>query len=306
MLRWGYPRDEFIETGNWSPQLYIRESRRMVSDYVMTQADCENRTEVTDGVGMAAYTMDSHNCRRIVVEEDGRMMVRNEGDVQIGGGLPYPVSYRSIIPAQGECRNLLVPVCLSASHIAYGSIRMEPVFMVLAQSAALAASEALSSGDVHKVDVSALQKRLAEDPLFDGTPVEILVDDVSIDTAGLVGWERITRRGGYGSSYLANTDPGATVRFTLKGAGKGRYRVYTYCHRPTVATPEFIQFYLFNGEQVAQMSIAKADIRIEGQTSGEWIALGEADFTGGEAWIEVGSPKTGTVVADAMLLVPAE
>lgn len=127
MLRWGYPKDEFVSTGHWTPQLYIREARRMRGEYVMTEANCTGRVTVTDGVGMAAYTMDSHNCGRLVVQG----MVRNEGDVQIGGFGPYPVAYRSIIPKAAECGNLLVPVCLSSTHIAYGSIRMEPVFMVL-------------------------------------------------------------------------------------------------------------------------------------------------------------------------------
>lgn len=135
MLQWGYPKDEYTDNGHWSPQLYIREARRMVGEYVMTQANCTGAVKVTDGIGMAAYTMDSHNCERIVV----RGMVKNEGDVQIGGFPPYPISYRAIIPKVNECNNLLVPVCLSASHIAYGSIRMEPVFMVLGQSAAVAA-----------------------------------------------------------------------------------------------------------------------------------------------------------------------
>ncbi|RYY55089.1 MAG: FAD-dependent oxidoreductase, partial [Chitinophagaceae bacterium] len=135
MLRWGYPKDEYTDNGGWSPQAYIRETRRMVGLYVMSQANCEGREVVEDEAGMAAYTMDSHNCQRIVVNG----MVKNEGNVEIGGFGPYPISYRSLVPKKEECTNLLVPVCLSASHIAYGSIRMEPVFMVLAQSSAVAA-----------------------------------------------------------------------------------------------------------------------------------------------------------------------
>jgi len=103
---------------------------------------------------MAAYTMDSHNCQRLLVKKDGKYIVKNEGNVEIGGGLPYPISYRSIIPKEEECKNLLVPVCLSASHIAYGSIRMEPVFMVLAQSAAIAAAEAINTGSVQTVGIA--------------------------------------------------------------------------------------------------------------------------------------------------------
>ena len=139
MLQWGYPRDEYEAYENFTPQLYVREARRMVSDVVMTQHHCQGKIVADDVAGYAAYTMDSHNCRRVVVNG----MVKNEGDVQIGGFGPYPISYRAVVPARQQCTNLLVPVCLSASHIAYGSIRMEPVFMVLAQTAGLAAVQAI-------------------------------------------------------------------------------------------------------------------------------------------------------------------
>ncbi len=137
--QWGYPKDEFLTSDHFTPQLYVRESRRMLGRYVMTQANCESRTDVDDAVAWGAYNMDSHNCGRYVVNG----MVKNEGDVQIGIPKPYKVSYRAITPKETECSNLIVPVCLSASHIAYGSIRMEPVFMVLGQSAALAACQAI-------------------------------------------------------------------------------------------------------------------------------------------------------------------
>jgi hypothetical protein len=159
--RWGNCRDEFPENKGWSHQLYVREARRMVSDYVMTQHNCQGRAKVDDAVGLAAYTMDSHNVQRYV---DHNGHVRNEGDVQVGGFPPYPIAYRSLVPKQSECTNLFVPVCLSASHIAYGSIRMEPVFMVLGQSSATAASMAIDSNvDVQQVDTAKLQAKLLED-----------------------------------------------------------------------------------------------------------------------------------------------
>lgn len=159
--RWGLARDEFTDNGNWPYQLYVREARRMVSDYVMTQHNCQGRRVAEDSVGLAAYTMDSHNVQRYV-DEDGR--VRNEGDVQVGGFPPYPISYRAIVPKQSQCTNLLVPVCLSASHIAFGSIRMEPVFMVLGESAATAAVQALEEGvDVQAVEYDRLAERLRRD-----------------------------------------------------------------------------------------------------------------------------------------------
>jgi FAD dependent oxidoreductase/NPCBM-associated, NEW3 domain of alpha-galactosidase len=158
----GLPRDEFADTGGWPHELYVREARRLVSDYVMTEHDCRGTRTAPDSVGLASYNMDSHNCKRVVV--DGHP--RNEGDVQVGVPNPYPISYRSIVPRAGECANLLVPVCLSSSHIAYGSIRMEPVFMLLAHAAATAASQALEAGvAVQEVDYAALRRQLRRDAM---------------------------------------------------------------------------------------------------------------------------------------------
>ncbi|GAB4458452.1 MAG: hypothetical protein OHK0029_19690 [Armatimonadaceae bacterium] len=162
---WGLPADEFPETGGWPHQLYVREARRMVSDYVMTEKHCTYKETVPDSIGLAAYQMDSHNCQRIAREENGVWTARNEGNVEVRPSAPYGISYRSIVPRESECPNLLVPVCLSASHIAYGSIRMEPVFFVLGQSAATAACLAIDAGTipVQKVDIGKLQSRLKSD-----------------------------------------------------------------------------------------------------------------------------------------------
>ena len=139
--KWGVCIDEFTENSdNWSRQLYIREARRMVSSYVMTQKNCEGIVVANDPVAMAGYGMDSHHVQRYV---DVNGYVRNEGNVEARGFPAYPVSFRSIVPKKGECSNLLVPVCISASHIAFGSLRMEPVFMILGQSAAIAAAQAI-------------------------------------------------------------------------------------------------------------------------------------------------------------------
>ncbi len=159
--QWGLAKDEFVDNGNWPYQLYVREARRMVSDYVMTEQNCRGRRIAPDSIGLGAYGMDSHNTQRYV-DEQGH--VRNEGDIQIGGFKPYLISYRSIIPKQEQCSNLLVPVCLSASHIAFGSIRMEPVFMVLGQSAASAACLAIDDNvSVQQLDYGKLRKRLLSD-----------------------------------------------------------------------------------------------------------------------------------------------
>ena len=133
----------------------------MISAYVMTEHECRGRRVASDSVGLGAYGMDSHNTQRYV---DSRGYVRNEGDVQVPVAGPYPVSYRSIVPKAAECTNLLVPICLSASHIAYGSIRMEPVFMVLGQSAATAAVQASDDEvDVQEVDYGRLRGQLLKD-----------------------------------------------------------------------------------------------------------------------------------------------
>ncbi len=159
--RWGMCRDEFIKGQGWQDQLYIREARRMVSDLVMTQHHCQGREVAADPVGLAAYTMDSHHVQRHV-DADG--FVRNEGDVQVGGFSPYGIGYRAIVPSADQCGNLLVPVCLSSSHMAFGSIRMEPVFMVLGQSAATAAIHAIEQEvAVQAINTDKLRKRLLAD-----------------------------------------------------------------------------------------------------------------------------------------------
>jgi len=154
-------KDEFVDNDNWPTQLYIREARRMIGPYVMTEHNCRGKKVVDDSVGMGAYGMDSHNCQRYVNE---RGHVQNEGDVQVAGFKPYPISYQSIVPKASECENLLVPVCLSSSHIAYGSIRMEPVFMILGQSAATAATQAIDAKvGVQELDFRRLRERLLAD-----------------------------------------------------------------------------------------------------------------------------------------------
>lgn len=160
--RWGTCKDEYEKGSNgWQQQLYIREARRMKSDYVMTQKNCERIEIVDDPVGMGAYGMDSHHVQRYV---DANGFVQNEGNVEAPVSAPYPISYRSIVPKKGECRNLLVPICVSSTHIAFGSIRMEPVFMVLGQSAATAACQAIDSEKaVQDIDYFLLRKKLLED-----------------------------------------------------------------------------------------------------------------------------------------------
>lgn len=305
MKQWGYPKDEYKDNGNWTHQLYVREARRMIGELVMTQHHCQGREVVTDGVGMAAYTMDSHNCDRLVVNGE----VRNEGNVEVGGFGPYPISYRAIIPKQTEAANLIVPVCLSATHIAYGSIRMEPVFMVLGQSAALAASMAIDGNQpVQQVDIAKLQAMLLADPLANGSAPEILVDNENKDNTRLTGTWTPAKSGGYGPSYLVS-DSGATgvheVQFIPAIKKAGRYNVFAYFPKlPNASTKTHID--VFDGKQNKTIAIHKADIVVVGQTSGEWAPLGTYTFAAGnKAYVRVSNKDAdGAVVADAVIFVP--
>ncbi|MEU8152255.1 FAD-dependent oxidoreductase [Micromonospora sp. NPDC048986] len=302
--RWGLPVDEFTGTGGWPPLLYIREARRMISAYVMTEADCRGRVRATDSVGLASYTMDSHNCQRVVV--DGK--VRNEGDVQIGVPAPYPVSYRAIVPHQAQCANLLVPVCLSASHIAYGSIRMEPVFMILGQAAATAASLALAGNlAVQAVSVPALQARLRQDGavLEWGSTSEVILDNASssgITRAGT--WLRSTSTGGYyGPDYEHDGNVGKGVnrlrfRPTLPASGSWTVQLRWTGH-PNRATNVPVDIAYSGG-----LVTTTVDQR---QSGGQWVPLGTYPFTAGsDGSVLIRTEDTdGYVVADAVRFVRA-
>lgn len=210
VARWGMSRDEFMEGNGWQQQLYVREARRLVSDFVMTQHHCQQRELVEDSIGMGAYTMDSHNVQRYV-NPDG--FAKNEGDVEVGGFPPYPISYRAIIPRREESTNLLVPVCLSASHMAFGSIRMEPVFMVLGQSAATAACLALDAGvSIQDVPYEKLKEHLVKDGQILNYGVShqqsqlkgIIVDDAQANLTG--NWKQSTLMAGYRMGYKHDGD----------------------------------------------------------------------------------------------------
>lgn len=306
MLALGLPKDEYVEYGHWTPQLYIREARRMVGEYVATQANCDNIAKVDDGVGMAAYTMDSHNCQRVVIVKDGKAMVKNEGNVEIYGGLPYDVSYRCLTPKREECDNLLVPVCLSASHIAYGSIRMEPVFMLLGQSAAKAACLAIDGGvKVQEVDVKEIQRMYEEDPLLDGTPADIVVDDSSLNAPAA--WTRIERNNGFGRSYLVldPTSQEQALRYPFEVKTDGKYEIYTYFIRRGESSKK-TELVVSDGTAQKGVVINADEIQILGQTSGEWVSLGEYDLQSGKpGYVEFTNKGTvtGQICADAVLLV---
>ncbi|MEY4090233.1 MAG: Xanthan lyase precursor [Verrucomicrobiota bacterium] len=161
MSRWGLPKDEFKDNGGWPHQIYVREARRMTGQFVMTENHLRKRKPTPDSVGMGSYTIDSHNVQRYITPEG---YVQNEGDIGVGLKEPYEIAYGSLVPKRGQVGNLLVPVCVSSSHIAFGSIRMEPVFMILGQSAATAASLAIDAGiPVQDVPYAKLRERLLRD-----------------------------------------------------------------------------------------------------------------------------------------------
>jgi hypothetical protein len=161
MSQWGLAKDEFQDNGHWPHQIYVREARRMVGRYVMTENEILKRRPTPEPIGMGSYTMDSHNVQRYVTVEG---FVQNEGDIGVSTQGPYQIAYGSIVPPAGQCENLLVPVCLSSSHIAFGTIRMEPVFMILGQSAATAAALALDGNvPVQSLDYQQLRARLLAD-----------------------------------------------------------------------------------------------------------------------------------------------
>jgi hypothetical protein len=161
MANWGLAKDEFTDNGNWPHQLYVREARRMIGDYVMTEHDVLGAKEVPQPIGMGSYALDSHNIQRIVTPEG---FVQNEGDIGVKPKNPYGISYGTILPKKQECENLLVAICVSSSHTAFGSIRMEPVFMILGQSAATAAAMAIDDNlAVQEVSYDKLKARLKAD-----------------------------------------------------------------------------------------------------------------------------------------------
>ena len=313
--RWGLCKDEFADYDGWPHQLYVREARRMIGQYVMTQHNCQGRAVAEDAVGLAAYTMDSHNVQRYV-GADG--YAHNEGDVQVGGFSPYPISYGSIVPKQAECGNLLVPVCLSATHISYGSIRMEPVFMVLGQSAATAACQSIDAGvSVQKVDIKRLQERLLADgqvlvwtgPKKAGSvdPQKLpgLVIDES-EAAKKGEWSKSNSLGGYvGAEYLhdGNAQKGALsaeYKFTIAAPGEYEVRV-AYTASGNRATNVPITVTHSGGEKKTTL-----DQRLPPPIDKSFASLGKFKFDKTALVVISNSGTDGHVVIDAVQLLPVK
>ena len=305
MRSWGFCGDEFLDTAGWPHQLYVREARRLVGEYVMTEHNVRGGAVVEDGIGMAAYGMDSHNAQRVVVNGT----VRNEGDVQVGGFPPYPISYRAITPQRQEVTNLLVPVALSATHIAFGSIRMEPVFMVLGQAAAVAASMAIDGGvPVQRVNVRQLQHELRDNPLADGSIPEVLVDNAQEEQVRVTGsWTTVTTiPGRFGPSVLKSERKRGSVRFTAPIAAPGRYQAYLYWPRDEgLASNVPVEIRDAAGSHALTIDMRTPTSTAQGGIA-QWTLLGEYHFEPGKAaWLEVRADGAdGVILADAVVFVP--
>ncbi|MDO8542670.1 MAG: FAD-dependent oxidoreductase [Opitutaceae bacterium] len=315
--RLGLAKDEFKDNDNFPRQLYVREARRMISEYVMAEKNCTRAVVAEDSVGMGAYNMDSHNIQRYITKEG---FVRNEGDVQVRVR-PYPISYRSIRPKASECTNLLVPVCLSASHIAYGSIRMEPVFMVLGQSAATAAVQAIEQRvDIQRIEPAKLKQRLEQDGQtldFDSPPAParaampkaklggIVVDDMEAITNGF------DRNSSAHPTYVEtgyrhdnNSGKGQqTARFVADLPKAGRYQVFiAYPWNPNRASNVPVTIHHADGDTKLTLNQKKKPAVNE-----LLVPVGTFRFEKGKAgYVEISNAGTdGFVVIDAVQWVEA-
>jgi hypothetical protein len=306
LSEWGLARDEFTDNNNWPFQLYIRESRRMVSDYVMTDRNCLGDLSATDPVGMGSYSMDSHNVQRYV-NENG--FVQNEGNIWVGGFSPYPVSYRSIIPPIGECENLLVPVCVSATHAAYGSIRMEPVYIILGESAGTASvisiDTATSVQDLFYPILREVLTKYGQILTMAVDPVDLgwfVVDDTEASFTGeWIESQSVLPYVGSGYVHDDNTQSGKSIRFNTDLPSDGDYEVrFFYTPHENRATNVSINIYHADG--ISTITVNENLVPPINRMS---ISLGVFHFLpSGQATVEViNDNANGYVIADAVQFI---
>ena len=308
MNSYGLCKNEFADNGGWPYQLYVREARRMVSDYVLTQSNCLGQATVSDSIGLAAYTMDSHNCQRCVVNG----YAQNEGDVEVGVPGFYSIPYRVMVPKSAECNNLLVPWCISASHIGFSSFRMEPVFMIVSQAAGTAACMAIDGGaTVQNINMSKLQAQLLADlqalgsltngNASNGFPTNsVIVDDA--DSAGVerVGsWVSSTATAGYyGVDYLhdGNANKGSvSMRFYPTLPQSGAYNVFVrWTANPNRSTNAPIDVIYPGGTNTFLVD--------QTQQGAQWVWLMTTNFNAGtNGCVRIrNAGTTGYVIADAV------
>jgi len=312
--KWGLAKDEFVDNGNWPYQLYVREGRRMVGEYVVTEKDTMWERKCEDPIGLGSYNMDSHHCQRYV---DAMGQARNEGDVEVGVAGPYGISYRSLVPKATECTNLLVPVCMSASHLGYGSVRMEPVYMILGQACGTAAVIAIDDNlDVQKVPYARLRERLVADKqliewtgaavrrgISSSTLPGIVMDDKQAKLTGE--WVPSSASGGIDRGYQHDGNSGKgqkSARFELKIPRDGRYEVrFAYTANPNRATNVPVTIESADGSKTVMVNE-----RIEPSIDKAFVSLGKFSFKASEpAVIVVKNDNTdGYVIIDAVQLLP--
>ena len=309
MSQWGLAKDEFQDNGGWPHQIYVREARRMIGRYVMTEHDCLDLKETPESVGMGSYTLDSHNVQRYI-KPDG--FVQNEGDIGVGTPRPYQISYGSLVPKRGQCQNLLVPVCVSSSHIAFGSIRMEPVFMILGQSAATAACLSIDKNlAVQDLPYDVLQERL----IADGQVLEledvyqtasrklpgIVVDDRHAVFSGA--WKTSSANRGFVDSGYQHNDSQSDAKVTASFEAtlpKGRYEV-RLSYPPNKNRASNVPVIIAHSKGTSKVTI---DQRRSPSIDGVFQSVGVFDFDG-QSTVVIGSDGVdGYVIADAVQFLP--
>ena len=324
MSEWGLAKDEFVDNGHWPHQIYVREARRMVSDFVMTELHLRKTKETPRSIGMGSYNMDSHNVQRYVTrDENGKAYVLNEGDIQINPGGPYQISYDSIVPKSEECQNLLVPVCVSSSHIAFGSIRMEPVFMILGQSAATAAVFAIEDEvSVQEVSYDKLASRLSED----GQVLELVrsnrvtrgngIDPDSLNGVVIDGkqvkfvgeWvESSSLRPFVGSSYFHDENGGKGMRsaqFPFQAPNDGLHEIMV-AFVPSANRAGKVRYEIKHDKGLVKVVL---DQRKNGDREKIWHSLGSFVFQKDKPYsVSVHNEGTeGYVIADAVQVIPLD
>jgi hypothetical protein len=313
---WGLPKDEFTDNGNWSHQLYIREARRMIGHFVMTENELRKKKPTPESVGMGSYTIDSHNVQRHITAEG---YVQNEGDIGVSTNGPYEIAYGSLVPKKGQGSNLLVPVAMSATHIAYGSIRMEPVFMILGQSAATAAVMAIDGGlPVQNVPYEKLREQLIKDGQIlqysgpkSARGVEaksikgIVMDDSEAKVTGH--WQESGAAKSFigdGYSHDGNAKDGkASLRFEPKLTKPGKYRVMLAAPPNTNRASNALVEVQHSG------GVQKMMLNLKEPKAGEgvfWLDLGEFDCGNDTAITISNEGADGYVVVDGARWLPIE
>jgi len=324
MSSWGLAKDEFVDSGHWPHQIYVREARRMVSDFVMTELHLRQKKVTPNPIGMGSYNMDSHNVQRYVArDESGMAYVLNEGDVQVNPGGPYQISYGSIVPKSEDCLNLLVPVCVSSSHIAFGSIRMEPVFMILGQSAATAAVLAIEDqAPVQEVAYAKLAARLTADGqvlklvrsnrVSRGRGIDpkslsgVVIDGKQVRFAGE--WvESSSLRPFVGSSYFHDENGGKGMRsatFPFLAPNDGLHEIMV-SFVPSGNRAGKVRYEVKHDKGLVKIMV---DQRRKGERDMIWHSLGSFVFRKGEPYtVAVHNEGTeGYVIADAVQVIPLD